>query len=282
VAASLHRQRCRERRRWNIGQCLRRWRSPRSAELERDDFNREVEQLGRDAEPRVESPAASPSSFQASSSLSCRAGSFLSPRAGSSLSFVPGSLLSFRASPIVIPSRRRGISPHRCAEIPRPRYARPRDDIGWGYARPRDDIGWGSARTRDDQGRSARTRDDMGGAARGLAMTGGHAPHWVSPPATSIPHRPLSFQASLIVIPSRRRGLSTHRCAEIPRPRSARPRDDRGRSARPRDDRGALRADSGWRRRVMRADSGSQVRCCARLQEDGGLCRAWPVKAAAD
>jgi hypothetical protein len=59
--------------------------------------------------------------------------------------------LSFRASPIVIPSRRRGISPHRCAGIPPPRYARPRDDIGWG-----------SARTRDDRGRSARTRDDRG------------------------------------------------------------------------------------------------------------------------
>jgi hypothetical protein len=46
--------------------------------------------------------------------------------------------LSFRAaSPVipslascVIPSRRRGISAPRCAEIPRPRFARTRDDNG--------------------------------------------------------------------------------------------------------------------------------------------------------
>jgi hypothetical protein len=192
-------------------------------------------------------------------------------RVGPPATSIPLLPLSFQASLIVIPSRRRGISPHRCAEIPRPRSAR----------------GLGMTLDGAPRGLGMTT-----GAPRGLAMTGGDAPHRVSPPATSIPHRPLSFQASLIVIPSRRRGISAHRCAEIPRPRYARPRDDRGCSARPRDDqercerprddRGALRADSGWRRRVMRPDSGSQVRYCARLQEDGDLCRAWPAKAAAD
>jgi hypothetical protein len=88
------------------------------------------------------------------------------------------------------------------------------------------------------------------GAPRGLAMTGGDAPHRVGPPATSIPLPPPSFQASLIVIPSRRRGISGASSCWDPspalcaRPRddigwgSARTRDDHGRSARPRDDRG--------------------------------------------
>jgi hypothetical protein len=118
---------------------------------------------------------------------------------------------------------------HRCAEIPRPRCARARDDNGWDGARTRDDRGSRRARTRDEE--------------------------WCAPR-----HR-------CYVIPSRRRGISVHRCAEIPRPRCARTRDDRGpryararddrgrRSARARDDRGRAPRGLGMTSGGLRADS---------------------------
>jgi hypothetical protein len=151
--------------------------------------------------------------------------------------------LSFRASlcrsePLFLSFRAEGEeSPvQQAAEIPRPRCARARDD-NWGrYARP---------------------RDDTCGAARGVGMTDGDAARpqpsndawrytrlveWrcVEPRADSTPS---SFQASLSVIPSlslcrseplflsfRAEGEESpvQQAAEIPRPRCARARADKG------------------------------------------------------